>query len=154
MTSIDGPLSVYNLTACDCIIIIWHMICTLCRKLYTEAHFVKMVFFNFFFYLVTSPSAFIWFGSLGPINNLSVIKGRVFLGWISTKLGLMFLLKDTTQWRRWGSNLWPLGPETSALPLSHCAPNKPFCNWVNSIDNPESLYLWKVQILLNLKRNS
>ena len=30
--------------------------------------------------------------------------GRVFLGWISTKLELMFLLKDTTQWRRWGSN--------------------------------------------------
>ena len=37
------------------------------------------------------------FDSLRPINNLSVIKGRVFLGWTSTKLGLMFLLKDTTQ---------------------------------------------------------
>ena len=42
-----------------------------------------------------------WFDSLGPINNLSVIKGRVFLGWTSTKLGLMFLLKDTKQWRQW-----------------------------------------------------
>ena len=40
------------------------------------------------------------FDSLRPINNLSVLKGRVFLGWTSTKLGLMFLLKDTTQWRR------------------------------------------------------
>ena len=48
---------------------------------------------------------FVWFDSLCPINNLSVIKGRVFLGWTSTKLGLMLLLKDTTQWRRWGSNL-------------------------------------------------
>ena len=43
---------------------------------------------------------FVWFDSWRPINNLSVIKGRVFLGWTSTKLGLMFLLKGTTHWRR------------------------------------------------------
>ena len=30
---------------------------------------------------------FVWFNSLCPINNLSVKKGRVFLGWTSTKLG-------------------------------------------------------------------
>ena len=65
---------------------------------------------------------FVWFDSLRPINYLSVIKGRVFLGWTSTKLGLMFLLKDTRQWRRWGSNPRPFGLESSALPLSHCAP--------------------------------
>ena len=65
---------------------------------------------------------FVWFDSLRPINNLSVIKGRVFLGWTSTKLGLMFLLKDTTQWRRWGSNPRPFGLESSTLPLSHCVP--------------------------------
>ena len=41
------------------------------------------------------------FHSLRPINNLSVIKGT---GWTSTKLGFMFLLKDTTQWRRRDSN--------------------------------------------------
>ena len=29
------------------------------------------------------------------------------------------LLKDTTQWRRWGSNPQPLGLESSTLPLSH-----------------------------------
>ena len=63
---------------------------------------------------------FVWVDSLRPINNLSVIKGRVFLGW--TKLGLMFLLKDTTQWRRWGSNPRPFGLESNTLPLSHCAP--------------------------------
>ena len=28
-------------------------------------------------------------------------KGTGLLGWTSSKLGLMFLLKDTTQWRRW-----------------------------------------------------
>ena len=62
------------------------------------------------------------FLSFHPINNLSVIKGWVFLGWTSTKLGLMFLLKDTTQWRRWGSNLRTLGLESSTLPLrSHLA---------------------------------
>ena len=66
---------------------------------------------------------FVWFDSLRPINNLSVIKGRVFLGWTSTKLGIMFLLKDTTQWRRWGSNPRPFGLESSTLPLSHCASN-------------------------------
>ena len=67
-------------------------------------------------------SCFVWFDSLHPINNLSVIKRRVFLGWTSTKLGLMFLLKDTTQWRRWGLNPRPFGLESSTLPLSHCAP--------------------------------
>ena len=36
---------------------------------------------------------FVWVDSLRPINNLSVIKGQVFLGWTSTELGLMFLLK-------------------------------------------------------------
>ena len=65
---------------------------------------------------------FVWFYSLRTINNLSVIKGRVFLGWTSTKLGLMFLLKDITQWRRWGSNPRSFGLESSSLPLSHCAP--------------------------------
>ena len=62
------------------------------------------------------------FDSLRPINNLSVIKERVFLGWTSSKLWLIFLLKDTTQWRRWGSNPLTLGLESSTLLLSHCAP--------------------------------
>ena len=33
----------------------------------------------------------IWFDSLHPINNLSVMWGQVFLGWTSTKLGLFCL---------------------------------------------------------------
>ena len=57
-----------------------------------------------------------------PINNLSIIKGRVFLGWTSTKLGLLFLLNDTMQWRQWGSDLRPLALKSSILLLSHCAP--------------------------------
>ena len=63
---------------------------------------------------------FVWFDSLRPINNLSVIKWQVLLGWTSTKLGLMFLLEDTRQWRQWGSNQQPLGLESSTLQLSHC----------------------------------
>ena len=61
---------------------------------------------------------FVWFHYLSPINNFSVIKERVFPGWTSTKLGLMFLLKDTTQWRRWDSNPRPSGLEWSTLALS------------------------------------
>ena len=37
------------------------------------------------------PFSCSWFDSLGPINNLSVMYGWVFLGWTSTKLGLMCL---------------------------------------------------------------
>ena len=70
----------------------------------------------------TLVALFVWFDSLRPINNLSVIKGQVFLGWTSTKLGLMFLIKDTTQWCRWGSNPRPLGLKSSTLLLRHCAP--------------------------------
>ena len=44
---------------------------------------------------------FVWFDSLSPINNLSVIKGRVFLSWTSTKLGLMSYAQGHNQWRRW-----------------------------------------------------
>ena len=63
-------------------------------------------------------SLFVWFDSLRPINNLSVKQGRVFLGWTSTKLGLMFLLKDTTQWGRWG---WNLRPSVTSQVLYHWA---------------------------------
>ena len=34
---------------------------------------------------------FLFFDSLDPINNLSVMLGQVFLGWTSSKLGLMCL---------------------------------------------------------------
>ena len=88
--------------------------------------------------------AFVWFDSLRPINNLSVIKGRVFLGWTSTKLGLMFLLKDTTQWRRWGSNPRPFGLESSTLPLSHYTPKQSSC-FVSAVILLGKLFtfLWK-----------
>ena len=77
---------------------------------------------------------FVWIDSLRPINNRSVIKGRVSLGWTSSKLGLMFLLKDTTQWRRWGSKPRPLGLDSNTLPLSHCAPTYlGLCVWFDSL---------------------
>ena len=65
-----------------------------------------------------NSNLFVWFDSLRPINNLPVIKGLVFLGWTSTRLGLMFLLKDTTQWRQWGLNPQP---SVSSQALYHWA---------------------------------
>ena len=41
--------------------------------------------------LVLRPICFALFDSLRPINNLSVIKGQVFMGLTSTMLGLMCL---------------------------------------------------------------
>ena len=76
---------------------------------------------------------FVWFDSLHPIKNLSVIKGRVYLGWTSPKLGFMFLLKDTTQWCRWGLNLRPFRLKSNTLPLSHCAPRRSEAVWSGSI---------------------
>ena len=64
---------------------------------------------------------FVLFDYLRPINNLSV------MCWTSTKLGLMFLLKDARQWRRWGLNPHSLGLESSTIPLSHCIPDT--MNW-------------------------
>ena len=98
-----------------------------CRVQHVEADFLlkvslKILNSGIILKTFTHDCLFAWFDSLRPINNISVIKGRVFLGWTSTKLGLMFLLKDTTQWRRWGSNPRPFSIESSTLPLSHYAP--------------------------------
>ena len=89
-------------------------------------------------------NGFVWFDSLRPINNLSVIKGRVFLVWTSTKLGLMFLLKDTKQWCRWGSNPQPFSLESSTLPLSHTHQW-----WVMIIKYSEDMYV-KIFLIKNL----
>ena len=43
------------------------------------------------------------------------MSGRIFLGWTSTSKDKYVLLKDTTQWRRWGSNPKPLHLESSTL---------------------------------------
>ena len=57
-----------------------------------------------------------------PVNNFSVVSGRS--SWVKPvpSTDKSVLLKDTTQWRRWGSNLQPLNLESSTLPLSSCAP--------------------------------
>ena len=55
------------------------------------------------------------------VNNISVMSGQVFLGWTSTKQGLMCLAQGHKQWRHGGSNPQPLGLKSSTLPLSHCA---------------------------------
>ena len=63
----------------------------------------------------------IWFDSLRPIDNLSVIKECVFLGWTSTKLGLMCLPQEHNSVTPVRLEPRPLSLESSTLPLSHCA---------------------------------
>ena len=82
---------------------------------------------------------FVWFDSLHPINNLSVIKGRVFLGWTSTKLGLLCLAQEhnaVTSVRLEPTALWSwVKHSTTALLWQSCKLSifsrcfGPWCNW-------------------------
>ena len=88
------------------------------------------------------------FNSLGSINNLSVIKRRVFLGWTSTKLGLMFLLRDTKSSD--ASEAWTRGPSVSSQALYYCATHvAAFVITFNSICNMSlnMTMFWKSKIL-------
>ena len=65
---------------------------------------------------------FVWFDYLRPINNLSVVKGPVFLDWTSTKLGLIICsriqLSDAGETRT-------CGPSVSSRALYHWATAPP-----------------------------
>ena len=52
-------------------------------------YFYKKLYFTGTELVTQDMFCLVWFDSLRLINNLSVIKGRVFMGWTSTKLGLM-----------------------------------------------------------------
>ena len=54
-----------------------------------------------------------------PVNNFSVISGRIFPNETSTKQRINVFLMDTTQCLRWGSKLQYLDLESSILPLRH-----------------------------------
>ena len=58
-----------------------------------------------------------------PVNNFQLCQNGS--SWVEPVLSKdkCVLLKDTTQWYQWGSNLQPLGLESSTLALSHCAPS-------------------------------
>ena len=60
----------------------------------------------------------VWFDSVHPSQQFF---SYVMMGLPGLK-DLYVLLRNTTQWRRWGSNPLPLSLESSTLPLSHCAP--------------------------------
>ena len=60
---------------------------------------------------------------------------------LSPKLGLMFLLKDTPQWRRLGSYPRPFGLDSSTLPLSHCTPLLMAFRW-RAEDGPFLVLFW------------
>ena len=78
---------------------------------------------------------FVWFDSLRPINNFSVIKGRVFLGWTSPKLGLMSLLKDTMQWCRWGST------------RGHSVSSQAFYHWATALPGSNATFVYFKELL-------
>ena len=58
-----------------------------------------------------------------PVNNSSVMSGRVFLGGTSTKQRLLCLAQGHNTVTL-SSNPRPLGLKSSTLPLSHCASRK------------------------------
>ena len=71
---------------------------------------------------------FVWFDSLRPVNNFSVMLGQVFLGWTSTKQGQMCLAQghNTVTPVR----LEPAGPSVSSQALYHWATMLPtFAMW-------------------------
>ena len=56
-----------------------------------------------------------------PVNNFSVMSGRVFLGWTRTKQGLMCLPQGHNAVTLMRLEPATLGLESSTLLLSHCA---------------------------------
>ena len=62
---------------------------------------------------------FVWFDSLRPINNLSVKRGRVFLGWTSTKLRQKCLAQGPQ--RNDAGEARTRGPSVSSEGLYHWA---------------------------------
>ena len=73
-------------------------------------------------------ASIVWFDSLLPINNLSVIKGTAFLGWTCTKLGLTCLAQghNTVTPVR----LEPEAPQ-SWVKHSTTGPHEPVCDKAN-----------------------
>ena len=63
---------------------------------------------------------FVWFDSLCPSQQSISYVVTGLPGLNQYQATICVLLKDTTQWQRWGSNPRPLGLESSTLPLSHC----------------------------------
>ena len=59
----------------------------------TALKFFNMILFGFILYI--------------PANIFSVMLGQVFLGWTSTKQGLISLAQGHNTCCRWGSNLQP-----------------------------------------------
>ena len=69
---------------------------------------------------------FVRFDSLRPrllVKKISVMSGRVFIGWINTKPRINVSLKDTPQWlHQWiYSNQQLFGLQTNALPTEWAA---------------------------------
>ena len=84
---------------------------------------LKQFFINVSYHILVLFVCFVWFDSLRPINNLSVIQGRVFLGWTSTKLGGMCLAQGPQ--RSDDRKARTRGPSVTSQTLYHWATGLP-----------------------------
>ena len=75
-----------------------------------------------------------------PVNNFSVMLGWVFLGWTSTKQGLMCLAQGHNTLTPVRLNPRHFCLQSSALPLSHCTP---YIQHIIIHNNSWLLFTWK-----------
>ena len=95
-----------------------------------------------------------------PVNNFSVMLGRVFVGWSSTKQGLMCLAQGHNAVMLVRLKPTILGLQSSILPLSHCAPPWdghfpliPVLNEIymyNAIHSRHSPFIWTPNIAIEI----
>ena len=101
-------------------------------KIFFGSYIMTMIYPNLWYNKVYYKGTALYFDLIlyVPVSNFSVMSGRVFLGWTSTKLSKdkCVMIKDTTQWHIWGL-MRPRSLETSNLPLSHCAPCPVLWKW-------------------------
>ena len=70
----------------------------------------------------------VWFDSLRPSHNFSVMPGRVFLGWTSISKD-----KDTKTQHSDGGEAWTRGPSVSSQTLYNWATVLPWTSWGKAI---------------------
>ena len=99
---------------------VWSTVCVTSTYVYLHKIFEPGVSLLFFYLILYVPS------------TVFQLQRQVFLCWTRTKLGLMFLLKDTTQD---AGEAWTRGPSVSSQALYHWATALPVCE-------PLCVWLW------------
>ena len=84
-----------------------------------------------------------------PVNNFSVLSGRVFLGWTRTKQGFMCLTQGHNIVTPVRLEPAPFCLKSSTLPLSHCAPREWHTISVSKAYGVTSVEIVKICIQVN-----